>query len=77
MENLIYPELSYKIVGVAMEIHRELGPGFLEKVYENSMMVIFGRDYVPAVQQCPTPVFFQGNKVGNYIAWGIIREISN
>lgn len=67
MEDLIYPELSYKIIGAAMEVHRELGPGFLEKVYENSMMVVFERDKVPAVQQYPIPVFFQGNKVGNYV----------
>lgn len=67
MEDLIYPELSYKIIGAAMEVHRELGPGFLEKVYENSMMVVFERDKLPAVQQYPIPVFFQGNKVGNYV----------
>ena len=74
MKELIYPDLSYKIVGVAMEVHRELGPGFLEKVYENSMMVVFGRDHVPAVQQCPIPVFFQENKVGNYIADIVVAD---
>ena len=38
---LLYKELSYKIIGIAMQAHRELGPGFLEKVYENAMMVLF------------------------------------
>lgn len=74
MEDLIYPELSYKVVGAAMEVHRELGPGFLEKVYENSMIVVFERDQVPAVQQYPIPVFFQGNKVGNYIADIVVAD---
>ena len=41
MKNILYPELSYKIIGAAMKVHRELGKGFLEKVYENSMMVMF------------------------------------
>ena len=68
MENLVYPDISYKIVGIAMEVHRELGSGFLEKVYENSMMVGFERDNIPAKQQFPIPVFFQGNQVGNYFA---------
>lgn len=66
--DLLYPDLSYKIVGIAMEVHRKLGPGFLEKVYENSMMVLFERDNIAAEQQHPIPVYFEGNKVGNYIA---------
>ena len=72
--DLLYPELSYKVVGVAMEVHRKLGPGFLEKVYENSMMVVFERDNVPAKQQFPIPVFFDGNNVGNYVADIIVAD---
>jgi len=30
--NIIYKDLSYRIVGLAMEVHSKLGPGFLEKV---------------------------------------------
>ena len=39
-EGIIYKDLSYKIVGLAMQVHTELGFGFLEKVYENSLMVL-------------------------------------
>ncbi len=39
-EGILYKNLSYKIVGLAMQVHRELGFGFLEKVYENALMVI-------------------------------------
>ena len=38
---VIYKDLSYKIVGLAMQVHNEMGPGFLEKVYENALMVQF------------------------------------
>ena len=51
-----------------MEVHRKLGFGFLEKVYENSLMVLFSRDKIPAVQQAPISVRFEGESVGNYVA---------
>jgi len=51
-----------------MEVHRKLGFGFLEKVYENSLMVLFSRDKIPAVQQAPISVRFEGEIVGNYVA---------
>ena len=38
---ILYKDLSYKIVGLAMEVHSKLGYGFLERVYENAMMVLF------------------------------------
>lgn len=41
--NLIYQDLSYQIVGMAMQVHRQLGYGFLEKVYENALAVLLKR----------------------------------
>lgn len=37
MGNLIYEELTYKIIGSAKEVYRVLGPGYLESVYEDSL----------------------------------------
>ena len=51
-----------------MEVHNELGYGFLEKVYENSLMILFRRDKIPAVRQAPINVRFEGEIVGNYVA---------
>jgi len=67
-ENIIYKELSYKIVGLAMDVHRKLGYGFLEKVYENALMVLFQKEAVPAQQQEPVTVYFEGSVVGDYYA---------
>ncbi len=58
-KELIYKDLSYKIVGLAMQAHRELGPGFLEKVYENALMVLFRNEQIQAEQQSSIKVFFQ------------------
>jgi GxxExxY protein len=63
---VLYADLSYKIVGLAMEVHRELGFGFLEKVYENSLMILLRREGILAEQQHPIEVKFRGESVGVY-----------
>jgi len=73
-ENIIYKELSYKIVGLAMEVYNELGYGFLEKVYENSMMVLFERERIPVRQQAGVPVYFEQRVVGEYVADIIVED---
>ena len=67
-ENIIYKDLSYKIIELALEVHNELGCGFLEKVYENALMILFARNNIPAIQQAPADVYFRGKVVGQYFA---------
>jgi GxxExxY protein len=67
-DKILYKDLSYNIIGLAMRVHRELGPGFLEKVYENSMMVLFRKEKIPAIRQAPIDVFFESEIVGHYVA---------
>ena len=57
-----------------MEVHRKLGYGFLEKVYENSLMVLLNRDKIPAIQQAPINVHFEDEIVGNYVADILVDE---
>ncbi len=67
-EKLLFKNLSFKIIGVAMSVHRELGPGFLEKVYENAMMVLFRKEGIEAEQQKQINVMFRNENVGSYFA---------
>ncbi|MHC4565045.1 MAG: GxxExxY protein [Planctomycetota bacterium] len=67
-KEIIYKELSYKIIELALEVHNELGCGFLEKVYENALMILFEREGIPAKQQAPADVYFQSKVVGQYFA---------
>jgi len=36
-KEILYKDISYKIIGLAMEVHSKMGYGFLEKVYENAL----------------------------------------
>ena len=65
---LIHGDLAYQVVGLAMQVHRELGYGFLEKVYENALMVLLQRAQISAQQQVPLKVVFEGVVVGDYYA---------
>jgi GxxExxY protein len=57
-----------------MEVHSKLGPGFLEKVYENSLMLLFIREGIAAIQQAPVKVRFEGEIVGEYRADILVDE---
>jgi len=63
-DKIIHRDLSYKVVGLAMEVHRKLGYGFVEKVYENSLMVLLRRESIEARQQVGIRVHFEGEAVG-------------
>jgi GxxExxY protein len=67
-DEIIYKDLSYKITGLALEVHNELGCGFLEKVYENAMMMLLESERIPARQQASINVYFQERVVGEYFA---------
>lgn len=65
---IYYKELSDRIINCAIEVHKTLGNGFLEKVYENSMMYEFDIDKIPAKNQLPIPVYYKGKIIGDYFA---------
>jgi len=67
-EDIIYKDLSYKIIELALEVHNELGCGFLEKVYENALMLLLDREKIAARQQAPAEVYFQDKVIGQYFA---------
>ena len=73
-EKIIYKDLSYKITGLAMEVHSKLGYGFLEKIYENAMMVLLRREGIHAKQQAPITVYFEGKVVGDYYADFLVED---
>ena len=75
MENkIIHRELSYQIVGLAIQVRQELGFGFLEKVYENALMVLFEENRIKVQQQAPIKIHFHGRIIGDYIADILVED---
>jgi GxxExxY protein len=67
-EKYLYQELTREIVGAAMQVHNELGPGFLEKVYELALSVELSERRIPFRAQAPMDVRYKGRLVGHYVA---------
>lgn len=72
--NILYKDLSYKIIGLPIEVHNKLGYGFLEKVYENALMILFRREGIKAEQQAPIKVYFEGEIAGEYFADILVED---
>src|SRR5438093_490013 len=64
---ILYREESYQIVGCAMEVLNELGPGLLEKPYENALTKEFRLRGIPYSQQTCYPIVYKDEKVGEHI----------
>ena len=67
---LEFPEekdpLTERIIGCAIEVHRGLGPGLLESIYEAAMAVEFNLQGVPFSQQVTVPVNYKGRMLGDH-----------
>jgi len=72
-KKILYKDLSYEIVGLAMQVHNKLGYG-LEKVYENALMVQFRGKEIKAKQQAPITVYFDREVVGDYYADILVED---
>lgn len=67
-------ELTKSIIGCAYEVSNALGAGFLEKVYENSMLIELRSKGIQVAQQVPFKITYKGAIVGDYYADLIVES---
>ena len=61
-------DITYSINGAVFEVNKILGPGFLEKVYENALLVELKSRGLKTESQVPITVSYKDNVVGEYLA---------
>jgi GxxExxY protein len=71
---LIHQELSEKIIKAFYKVYNTLGYGFLEKVYENAMMIELQKMGLKAQRQVPIKVFYDMQLVGEYYADILVED---
>ena len=66
MESLLYEKRSYQIIGVSMEVHKNLGNGFLESVYQEVLENEFNKHKIPFERQRKLELFYKDAKLKKY-----------
>jgi GxxExxY protein len=60
-------ELTGRIIGAAIEVHRQLGPGFVESIYENALVYELQKCGLKVEQQLEAPIVYDGKvEVGKH-----------
>jgi GxxExxY protein len=63
---LIHAELSERIIGCGIRVHKALGPGFLEKIYEEALCVELTKSGLAYERQKLVTIFYEGRPVGEH-----------
>jgi GxxExxY protein len=67
-------DITYAINGAVFEVNSILGPGFLEKVYENALLIELKKKGLKAMNQVPIKVSYKGEVVGDYTADILVED---
>jgi GxxExxY protein len=71
---LLEEKLSYRIRGCVYEVYRELGAGFLEKVYESALLIELRAAGLNAGAQTPIRVRYKGREIGHFAADIVVED---
>src|SRR6185295_1945389 len=61
---LPFKDLTHRIIGSAMEVHRVLGPGFQEYIYQRALAIELKKADIRFQEEFELPIFYKGDKIG-------------
>src|SRR5262245_50937235 len=72
---LKHETLTGAILETFFQVYNELGPGFLESVYEKAMEIALSSAGFRVQRQIPVPVWFRGHPIGNFAADLLVEDV--
>lgn len=75
-------QVTSQVIGAAIEVHRCLGPGLLESVYEEALAIELDLREITYIRQVPVPLVYKGHEIGVYrldllVADSVVVEIKS
>ena len=74
MTTFLHKEITFNVIGAAMEVHRTLGAGFLESVYQKALAYELRQRNIQFQEQHSLPVWYKDVIVGEFIADFLIES---
>lgn len=69
-----FSDITEKIIGCAMKVHRELGSGFQEYIYQRALEIELKKALIRFIREFEMPIYYQGEKIGMRIVDFFIDE---
>ena len=67
--------VTQRIIGAAIAVHRTLGPGFLESIYEEALAVEFALNGIAFVRQRPITLFYKDHHIGEHRLDFVVEDL--
>ncbi len=74
MAVLVYPELSYRIVGILFEVHNRLGGNFEEKYYQRAVEKLLSLNKLKFNKELKADISFEGDRIGKYFLDFLVED---
>jgi len=69
-----FSDITEKIIGCAIKVHRELGSGFQEYIYQRALEIELKKAFIKFIREYEMPIYYQGEKIGMRIVDFFVDE---